>query len=88
MAEYRFSGAPAPILDFLIHAGTIRGKSDKTVDEYFLDLRTFFRFIIYDKKLCPQMIPFDEIDISIVDIDLIRAITISDIYNFFTFFTL
>ncbi len=85
MTKYRFSDASGPIRDFLVHSQTIRGKSAKTIDEYYLDLRTFFRYIILSKNLCPNSIPFDEIDISLVDIDLIRSITITDIYDFFSF---
>ena len=34
--------APAIIRDFLTYHETIQGHSKRTVDEYFLDLRTFF----------------------------------------------
>jgi site-specific recombinase XerD len=85
MAKYRFDEAPLPIRDFLVYSQTIRGRSEKTVNEYFLDLRLFFRFIIQFKKLCASSIPFEEIDICIVDIPLIRSISISDIYEFFIF---
>lgn len=85
MAQYRFSEAPTPIRNFLVYSQTIRGRSEKTVNEYFLDLRIFFRFIIQFKKICAPSIPFNEIDISIVDESLIRSISISDIYEFFIF---
>ncbi len=85
MIKSRFSDLSGPIRDFLVHSQTIRGKSAKTIDEYYLDLRTFFRYIIQSKNLCPSSIPFEEIDISIVDIDLIKTITITDIYEFFSF---
>ncbi len=85
MTKYRFSDVSGPIREFLVHAQTIRGKSTKTVDEYYLDLRTFFRYILLSKNLCPDSVPFEEIDISTVDIDLIKSITVSDIYEFFIY---
>lgn len=44
--------APAIIRDFLTYHETIQGHSKRTVDEYFLDLRTFFRYMKLD-KVCP-----------------------------------
>ena len=32
---------PSPLSDFLEYLIAIKGRSDKTVSEYFLDLRTF-----------------------------------------------
>ena len=41
MTDYRVE-APPILRDFLTYHETIQGHSKKTVDEYFLDLRTFF----------------------------------------------
>ena len=43
--DYR-SDAPKILRDFLAYHETIKGHSYNTVDEYFLDLRTFFRFLL------------------------------------------
>lgn len=85
MAKTAIYDAPEPIRSFLIYSQTIRGRSEKTVNEYYLDLRTFFRYFIYKKNLCPKSIAFHEIDISIIDLKLIESITISDIYDFFIY---
>ncbi len=85
MAKLAIFEAPEPIRGFLIYSQTIRGRSEKTIQEYYWDLRTFFRFIILKKNLCPKSIAFHEIDISIIDIKLIESITISDIYDFFIY---
>ncbi|MBR1534896.1 MAG: site-specific integrase, partial [Ruminococcus sp.] len=37
--------APEIIKDFLFYLQTIKGRSPMTVDEYYHDLRTFFRYI-------------------------------------------
>ena len=39
------SDAPQVLRDFLVYHETIRGHSKNTVDEYYLDLRTFFRYL-------------------------------------------
>lgn len=46
--DYR-TEAPAIIRDFLVYHETIQGHSRKTVDEYYLDLRNFFRFMKIEK---------------------------------------
>jgi len=46
--DYR-TQAPPILRDFLAYHETIQGHSRKTADEYFLDLRTFFRYIKIEK---------------------------------------
>ena len=79
--DYR-TEAPNLIRDFLTYHRTIQGHSIKTVDEYYLDLRTFFRFIKVQKGLVPRDADFEEIDISDVDISLVRTVTLADVYAF------
>ena len=40
--DYRQGGPPQLLLDFLSYHETIKAHSQRTVDEYFLDLRNFF----------------------------------------------
>ena len=42
MAQSRWLDAPEILKEFLGYMQTIKGKSPKTVEEYYLDLRTFF----------------------------------------------
>ena len=57
--------------DFLAYMSTIKGKSPKTVHEYYLDLRVFFRYLKQKRGLADD-IPFDEIPIDDVDITFIK----------------
>ena len=84
MIDYRLE-APPILRDFLTYHETIQGHSKKTVDEYFLDLRTFFRYIKIEKGRVPRATPLDEISISDVDLALIRSVTLTDIYAFLSF---
>lgn len=61
---------------------TIKGRSIHTVDGYYIDLRTFFRFIKLHKKIVSSDILFENISIQDVDISLIETITLSDVYEF------
>lgn len=82
--DYR-TQAPQILRDFLAYHETIQGHSRRTVDEYFLDLRTFFRYIKLEKGLVDRKLPFDEISIDDVDLDLIRSVTLADVYAYLSF---
>ena len=82
--DYR-TEAPPLLRDFLVYHETIQGHSRRTVDEYYLDLRNFFRFLKRDKKLVPDNVPMDQIPIDDVGIDLIRAVTLTDIYTYMNY---
>ncbi|NSW91087.1 MAG: tyrosine recombinase XerC [Firmicutes bacterium] len=77
--------APMIVRDFLNYMETIKGKSKNTIKEYFYDLRLFFRFMKQYKKLVDPGIDFEDIDIADIDIDLIKSITLSDLYEFMSF---
>ena len=84
MIDYR-TETPSIIRDFLTYHETIQGHSKQTVDEYFLDLRTFFRFMKLEKGLAPRTAELDEISILDVDLALIRSITVTDVYTFMNY---
>ena len=55
--------APPAIRDYLVYLETIMGRSPRTVSEYYLDLRTFFRFILQKRNLVPPSLDFDQISL-------------------------
>lgn len=73
---------PEILKRFLIYLQTIKGKSPKTVYEYFLDIRMFFRFLKRNRALVSSDIAFDEIIISDVGIDILKTVTLSEVYDF------
>lgn len=77
--------APPIIREFLNYTGNIKGRSDLTVEEYYRDLRTFFRFIIKDRGLVKNDIDIDDIDISSVDKDMVESVTFSEIILFLNY---
>lgn len=80
-----YEQAPTPIRNFLGYLETTRNKSPSTVEEYFMDLRTFFRFIKLQRGLVPENADFETIPIDDVDMDLIRSVTLTDTYEFFRY---
>ena len=77
--------SPQIIKEFLGYLGTIKGKSEKTVEEYYLDLRTFFRYLKQKRGLMPDSIPFEEIMISDIDLEFIKTISLTDVYEYMNF---
>mgnify|MGYP000737757849 CR=1 FL=1 len=73
MADYR-TEAPQILRDFLAYHETIKAHSKRTVDEYFLDLRNFFRYLKQTRDPSLAGLALDEIDISDVDLDLLNAL--------------
>ncbi len=84
MLDYR-ADAPKILLDFLSYHETIKAHSQKTVDEYYLDLRNFFRYLkqLRDPSLRDK--PLDEVPIRDVDIELIRTVTLTDVYSYMSY---
>lgn len=77
--------APIILREFCAHLETILGKSPKSVEEYYIDLRTFFRYIKQDRNFVSPALPFEEIDIQDVTIDLIKSITLTDVYEYMNY---
>lgn len=77
--------APPIIREFLGYVGTIKGKSPKTTEEYYLDLRTFFRYIKKTRGLVSPTVAFEEISISDVDLDLVKTINLTQVYEYMNY---
>ncbi len=79
--EYR--NFPAFLKEYASHLVAIRGNSEKTVCEYLLDLRTFFRYYLVQKKgLNPTLEEFERISILELSISDVKSISEYDIINY------
>lgn len=92
MADLRNNGIrddyadyPMIIKEFIRYSSVVKGKSKLSIDGYALDLKLFFRFLLLRKNLVPMDIDFNEIDITCVDIDFIKTITLYDAYDFLSY---
>lgn len=84
MIDYR-TQAPQILRDFLSYHETIKAHSRRTVDEYFLDLRNFFRYLKQVRDPSLADLALDEIDIMDVDLDFVAGVTLTDIYGYMTY---
>lgn len=77
---YEFS---EDVQQFAIYKRTIQGCSDKTVNEYMLDLRTFFRYLLaVDNGIDIESDEFVEIDVRPVDAKYLSKVKTEQIYEF------
>lgn len=83
----RYSDCPQIVRDFLVYHETIKGQSQRTISEYYLDLRMFFRFMKLMRSDMPIHTRLDDIPIKDIDLQFIKEITTSDIYDFLSYLT-
>lgn len=76
---------PSYLRDFLFYLEVVRGRSVRTVEAYYLDLRTFLRFLKRHRGLVPSNLPMEEIAIDDVSIEELRTVTLADLYAFLQF---
>lgn len=84
-----YAELPVLVREFVHYKETIQNRSKKTVDEYALDLRTFFRFLTvsragYDAADMDEE-AFGAVDITGVDRDIIASVTSEEIYSFLSY---
>lgn len=81
----RYSDCPQVLREFLVYHETIKGQSPLTISEYYLDLRLFFRFIKLMRNDMPINTDLETISIKDVDLNFIRSIDTSDIFDFLSY---
>lgn len=82
MKREDFFRLPQLVQDYLTYVEAIKGHSSLSVLEYASDLRTYFRFMVKHKGIFPADTPDNELDLTIVDINFIKTITLNDTYTF------
>lgn len=86
MLKYAKSSNLPPLLqDFANHQLAIKNKSELTVDEYALDLILFFRYLKAQQSGGVPSPSFSDIDISDIDIEFLRKVTLADAYAFLSY---
>ena len=81
----RYSDCPQILREFLTYHETIKGQSQLTISEYYLDLRMFLRFVKLMRNDMPIHTNLGDIPIKDVDINFVREITTSEIFDFLSY---
>lgn len=85
MRKEYINDCPGFLKDFLTHLKVIRGRADRTEEAYYIDLRTFLRYIKLTNGLVSPECEFEQISIADVDFEYIKDFKIYDAYNYLRF---
>ncbi len=80
----RYFDVPEPLVSFLSYIENIQGKSQRTAQSYYYDLRAFYRFLKI-KFSNTDTDDFDNVDILDVDFTYIKKVDLNLIYEYMTF---
>ena len=81
----KYQDCPQILREFLVYHETIKGQSQLTISEYYLDLRMFFRFVKLMRGDMPINTRLEDIDITDVDLAFIRRIDTPDVFEFLSY---
>lgn len=75
---------PNILREYLGYMETVKGRSANAVNGYFIDLRTFFRYLLIQRGICKSNSDAPP-DIHLVDLDLLRTVTLADLFEFMNY---
>ena len=81
----KFADCPQVLKEFLVYHENIKGQSQLTIQEYYLDLRMFLRFVRLMRNDMPMNTDLESISIKDIDLQFIRSIETSDIFDFLSY---
>jgi len=81
----KYSDCPQILKEFLIYHENIKGQSQLTIQEYYLDLRMFLRFVKLMRNDMPISTKLEDICIKDVDLAFVREIDTSDVFDFLSY---
>lgn len=81
----RYHDCPLILRDFLTYHETIKGQSQRTISEYYLDLRMFLRFIKLMRNEMPMNTPLEDIPIKDIDVTFVGSISMSEVFDFLSY---
>ena len=80
MRNYNSPDNPEFFNEYLVHIKIVQLLSERTIQEYYIDIRLFLRFIYENNHNTGKDI--EDINISDMSVNEIKNISVSDIYNF------
>lgn len=80
------NGLPKSVNEFSQYMQVILNRSPKTIAEYEHDLMLFFKYLkAKENGIKPESEEYEQLDISDIDNDFVRAITKEEIYEYFVY---
>lgn len=86
MKSNYYDNAPQPIKDFIYYEQIVKGRSELTVKNYYIDLRTFFRYYkMKNGRASDDLEDFSAIDISDITDDDIKSVDLQTAQEFLVY---
>lgn len=79
-----YDDIPIFLIDFLNYLQTIKSLSDKTIKEYYYDMKLYLKYVMYRKNYGVYE-NIEEIDIKKFDVNLLKEVTLIDIHSYLAF---
>ncbi|MCR5783599.1 MAG: site-specific integrase, partial [Clostridia bacterium] len=77
------NGLPDRLIKYFNYQASVKNKSELTIDEYCINLRLFFKFLLHEKE--HLTCPVEDVDISRIDDAFLRTVTLDDAYQFLSY---
>ena len=77
-----FSDCPNYLSDFLFHLKVVKARSERTVEAYYIDIRTFLRYLKLTNNLSSAETDFSSIIITDTPIELLQHFTLKNAYEY------
>ena len=81
----KYNDCPRILKEFLAYHENIKGQSQLTISEYYLDLRMFLRFVKLMRNDMPMNTALEDIPIKDIDLKFIEEIDTSDVFDFLSY---
>lgn len=85
MKQEYIDDCPDYLKSFLTNLVLIRDRADRTEEAYFIDIRTFLRYLKIANGLVPKDAVYEEIKIVDTPLEFIKKFTLSDAYEYLGF---
>lgn len=82
MKNYNNDSNPEFLNNYLVHLKVIRMLSERTINEYYFDIRLFLKYIHKNNINTDSETEVEDTDITYMSPDELQKISVTDIYNF------
>ena len=74
---------PMILREYFGYMETIKGKSERTVEGYFIDLRSFFRYLKLTRGLSND--EFEKIPIDDITLDMVASVSLTEVFEYMNY---
>lgn len=83
MKKEYYNDCPDYLADYLTYMQLVKGRGERTVEAYYIDLRTFLRYLKIDRgDADTNKTEFEEISIADVPFEYVKKVRLIDAYNY------